>query len=380
MTAAAFPHLPVRPGADGVAAVADAVARLLDTGGSGFELVTDQARPVRPHPSDGPAPTAIVVGTSGSTGSPQRVVVPLSALTASAELGSAALGPPGPWLTAVPVTGVGGLLTVVRSLIAGERPTAWRGVGGAHPFPGSFAADSDAVISRAAAHGRPAYLSLVPTQLHRVLTDPVSARAAAGFAAVLVGGAALAPAIRRSAEAAGLRVVSTYGATETAGGVVFDGVPLPRVDVRITDGRIEIGGPTIAAGYLDGSDESLSDGWFRSSDAGEWVDGRLVVLGRQDDLIKVGGDKVSLAAITRVLTSDDRVLDAATIAQASVEWGHVPRAFVVPVDPTAGADLLEELGDAVTAALGRRHRPPTMTLVSQIPVTPAGKPIRATES
>ncbi len=381
MTATAFPRLPVAPGAPGVAAVSHALRELRRTGRGGIEVAAaaagdqESALPDARHTT----PATVVVATSGSTGRPQRVVLPLTALSTSAQLGAQALGPPGPWLTAVPVTGVGGLLTVLRSLDAGWPATAWAGVGGVQTFPGSFGGDAESLIAAAAERGQPAYLSLVPTQLHRVLSDPRCADAAAGFAAVLVGGAGLAPGVRREAQAAGIRVISTYGATETAGGVVYDGIPLPGVSVRIDAGLIRIGGPTVATGYVAGDDAGLAAGWFHSHDRGEWVQGRLVVLGRDDDVIKVGGHKVSLSAISQVLASDSRVLDAIAVAEDSPEWGQVPHAFVVPVAGGQDPGLAQDLSHLVAAALGRHHRPHTMSIVSQIPVTHAGKPIRRRE-
>ncbi|MDR1386105.1 MAG: AMP-binding protein, partial [Propionibacteriaceae bacterium] len=152
---------------------------------------------------------AVVVCTSGSTGRPRAVVLPVAALLAAAQANQAVLSRPGDWVSALPTHYVAGLMTQVRAIVAGR---AWRAVagdlGGLDPGRG------------------PSYLSLVPTQLHRGLSQPALRRALAGFEAVLVGGAKLDPALRRRAEAAGLRLVATYGMTETAGGVVYDGRPL----------------------------------------------------------------------------------------------------------------------------------------------------------
>lgn len=383
MNQPALPHLAVPPGPQGVRVVAAAMTDLMTGANSGFQLVTAAAASAAGGsvPGAGVSPTpAVVIQTSGSTGSPAAVVLPLSAVLASADLGAAALGEPGYWLTAVPVTGIGGLLTVVRALRAGLRPIAWSGLSGVATFtPESFTASAEPLLQRAAADGRPAYVSLVPTQVHRLLGSPQACDLAAGFAAILVGGSRLSPALRDLAVSRGLRLVSTYGATETAGGVVYDGVPLPGVTVAVTDGLIRLGGPTIASGYLSGGDDSLADGTFRTRDLGEWRDGRLTVVGRADEVIKVGGEKVSLPAITAVLLADDRVLDAATLAQESAEWGQLPHCYVVPRDP-ADATLTTDLTEAVVARLGRRHRPHTMSVVSQIPVSAAGKPLLRKDS
>ena len=406
MTPPALSRLLLPPGPAGVTRLAGAVRRMLAGTESSLEVV----------PSDRPPPTnvtigfdapAIVVPTSGSTGAPRRVVLPLSALLASADRGSAALGQPGRWLTTIPVTGVGGVLTIVRSLRAGFDPVAWSGVGGAEPFTAaSFSAIAGPLLKTTQSTSVPVYVSLVPTQLRRILADPATAAVLAEFTAVLVGGSRLPTDLRQAAEVAGVRVVATYGATETAGGVVFDGKPLPDVTVTLepepaddTDtgdepnlgheldtgfdpeagveaGVIVIGGPTVAAGYLDDPHEtSFVPHGFRTGDRGEWRGGRLIVNGRIDDIIKVGGVKVSLNAITNVLRSDPRVRDAHVIARPSSEWGQVPHAFVVLRDPGT-ADPSADLVEAVGLALGRRSQPPTMAVVPEIPVTVAGKPIR----
>jgi O-succinylbenzoic acid--CoA ligase len=382
MNQPAFPHLAVPPGPQGVRVVAAAMTDLMTGADSGFQLVAAAAAAVGgPLPGDDAAPTpAVVLQTSGSTGTPAAVVLPLSAVLASADLGAAALGAPGYWLTAVPVTGIGGLLTVVRALRAGVQPIGWPGLAGLAAFtPESFTASAEPLLARAAAEGRPAYVSLVPTQVHRLLDSPPACDLVARFTRILVGGSRLSAALRDVATSRGLRLVSTYGATETAGGVVYDGIPLPGVTVTVTDGIIRLGGPTIASGYLCGGDDSLADGTFRTRDLGEWRDGRLTVVGRADEVIKVGGEKVSLPAITAVLLADDRVLDAATLAQESAEWGQLPHCYVVPRDP-ADAALATDLTEAVIARLGRRHRPHTMAVVSQIPVSAAGKPLLRKDS
>ena len=361
MTAPACARLVVPPGPEG--AEVAAAAWLRACAGEVVELATSPGT----APAGGAGP-ALVMSTSGSTGEPRRVVLPIGALRASASAGSTRLGEPGTWLSAVPVTGVGGLLTVIRTLTAGSSPVALPSLGGARPFTAElFAAAPDAD-----------FVSLVPTQVHRILASRRATRRLADFRAVLVGGARLAPELRARALDAGVRLVATYGATETGGGVVYDGIPLPGVTVRITEetGEISLGGPTIAAGYLDDVNSSrFEHGTFRTGDAGRWVDGRLTVSGRLDDTIKVGGEKVSLAAVTRVLQSDIRVLDAAVVARDSPEWGQVPVAYVVPADDPS-PELMAELMDVVTVALGARSRPHTMTLVSELPTTAAGKPLR----
>ena len=371
MDAPAFPSLPVPPGLRGLDVVAASLRDLLAGRRGGFRLVASRAG-IEPAGGPDDAPADVVVPTSGSTGEPRGVVLSREALIASADLGAAALGPPGAWLTALPLTGVGGLLTVVRSLRAGHVPEAWPGIGGAASFTAaSFTESATGLLQRTSWVGQPAYVSLVPTQLHRILQDAGATAAAAAFHRILVGGAPLAGALADRARAAGLRIVATYGASETGGGVVYDGLPLPGVGVEIVDGLVEVSGPTVATGYLDGP---RFGGVVRTHDRGEWVDGRLQILGRDDQVVKVGGRMVSLSAITRILLDDPRVLDAVVVAGESEEWGAVPQAFVVAAPPTP-ADLVDSLTALVAWELGPGHRPHTMTVVPDLPVNAAGKPL-----
>lgn len=371
MDTTAFPSLPVPPGLRGLDVVTASLRDLLAGRRGGFRLVASRAG-IEPAGGPDDAPAAVVVPTSGSTGEPRGVVLSREALVASADLGAAALGPPGAWLTALPLTGVGGLLTVVRSLRAGHVPEAWPGIGGAAPFTAaSFTESATGLVQRTSWVGQPAYVSLVPTQLHRILLDDGSTAAAAAFHRILVGGAPLARALAERAREAGLRIVTTYGSSETGGGVVYDGVPLPGVGVEIVDGLVEVSGPTVATGYLDGP---RFGGVVRTHDRGEWVDGRLQLLGRDDQVVKVGGHKVSLGAITRVLLDDPRVLDAVVVAEDSEEWGALPRASVVAAQPPP-PDLVDSLTTRVSRELGPEHRPHTIAVVSELPVTAAGKPL-----
>lgn len=389
MSSAPPTRVPVPPGPRGVAAVARAARRLVMDGGPAFRPFPE-AHP--PGPVDEPLSPqdGVVLTTSGSTADPVPVVIGRDALLASAEAGAAALGPGGHWLTAVPVTGAGGLLTVVRAILAGADPIAWPGVGGAASFTASSFADAGAeVLRRASSDGVPAYVSLVPTQLTRILRSPAAAATLAGFSRVLIGGAALAPALRRQAERAGIRVVGTYGATESCGGVVYDGIPLRGVSVTVAAtehdaGEIGIAGITLARGYLGRPSLTrarFAGGVFHTRDLGRWEDGRLQVVGRADHQVKVGGVLVSLAAVAEQLRGDPRVLDVAVVARPDAEWGHRPHASVVPVVAagTSGA-LAADLAEGVVRALGPPARPDPIDIVAELPTTAAGKPVVVKDS
>jgi O-succinylbenzoic acid--CoA ligase len=227
-------------------------------------------RPVMPHAASGPVPPvpdhdpaslpealAVVVGTSGSTGSPKRAMLTAPALRASARATHATLGGPGQWLLAIPAHHIAGLQVLVRSLDAGTSPLAMDLTDGFRPAA-FVAATADFTP------GARRYTSLVPTQVIRILDHPGGADALRTFDAVLVGGAAMPPRLRARAERARVHLVATYGMSETAGGCVYDGRPLPRTEVEIDEeGRILLGGPTIAHGYLGLPDLTAASFWNR---------------------------------------------------------------------------------------------------------------------
>jgi O-succinylbenzoic acid--CoA ligase len=275
-------------------------------------------------------------------------------------------------LLALPAEHVAGVQVLVRALLAGTPAEVL-------DLRAGFRPERFAAAAARLGPGRRC-TSLVPTQLVRLLDAAGPGLAALrGFAAVLVGGAPLDPGLRRRAEAAGVRVIATYGMSETAGGCVYDGIPLPGVRVDLdADGRILLGGPTLATGYLGRAAESAAafvGGRFRTDDLGQWRDGRLEVLGRADDVIITGGEKVSPGAVERTLAEQPGVRAACVVGVPDREWGHVVAAAVVP-DP-AGPPDHGRLRHAVRAALGRQAVPRRLLELPELPVRGIGKPDRA---
>ncbi|TWF78131.1 O-succinylbenzoic acid--CoA ligase [Pseudonocardia hierapolitana] len=315
---------------------------------------------------------AVVIATSGSTGAAKHVVLSAGALQASAQATAERLGGPARWLLALPAHHVAGVQVVVRSLLAGTPPVV-------QDLRAGFRPEAFAAATRELGPDRRC-TSLVPTQLGRILDSGGAALdALRGYSAVLVGGAALAPQLHERALAAGIAVVTTYGMSETAGGCVYDGVPLGGVRVELEEGgRIRLGGPTLADGYLGDSGltaAAFADGWFRTGDLGRWRAGRLEVLGRADDMIVTGGEKVAPAAVETVLTAQDGVTAACVVGVPDPEWGQVVAAAVV-VDGSLDGALAERLRAAVRAALGRTAVPRVLRAVPRIPLRGIGKPDR----
>ena len=316
----------------------------------------------------------VVIATSGSTGGPKHVMLPASALRASALATAARLGGPARWLLALPAEHVAGVQVVVRALLAGAAPVT-------QDLRAGFRPDGFAAATETLGPGRRC-TSLVPTQLGRVLDAGGAALdALRSYDAVLVGGAALDPRLRARALAAGAAVVTTYGMSETAGGCVYDGVPLDGVRVELDGGgRISIGGSTLADGYLGDPERTAAafgDGWFRTGDLGRWRDGRLDVLGRADDVIISGGENVAPAAVERVLLMQENVRAACVVGLPDAEWGQVVAAAVVLDHGSQGDIPADELRAAVRAELGRAAVPRVVRAVPEIPVRGIGKPDRA---
>ena len=309
---------------------------------------------------DLPEAPPLVVRTSGSTGAAKEIALSRDAMLSSAHAALDRLGGAGRWLLALPAHYVAGLQVLLRSLVAGTEPV----VLGEHP-------DFDRAVDALGAADR-RYVSLVPTQLQRLLDD--EAEALRTFDAVLLGGAAASPALLERAADAGVLVVTTYGMSETCGGCVYDGRPLDGVDVSAdAEGRIHIRGPVLFDGYEGRPDltaQTLVDGALRTQDVGGFdADGRLVVTGRVDDIVVSGGVNVGLAAVERRVREHHLVRDAAVVGVDDPEWGSRVSAFAV-ADP---ALTLDALRDFVAAELPRTWAPRDLTVLGELPLLDNGK-------
>lgn len=353
---------------------------------------TDSAQ--RPSPAgfsaEMPPGTAIVVTTSGSTGYPKAVALSRSALTASALATSARIGE-GAWLLALPAHYIAGIQVLVRSLIAGREPAILSG----SFSPTAFAAAAHGMASSVGGTRVPTFTALVPTQVQTLLDAGVH-DALASFDTVLVGGQALAPALAERAAAAGVRIVRTYGSTETAGGCVYDGLPLDGTGVRVVDGEVWLSGPTLADEYVGEPERTASvfvtdeagTRWYRTGDAGSF-DGVLRITGRLDNVLVSGGINVSLDRVEQVVRSVAGLAEAVVVAVPDERWGEasvilVPHGAATrgrsPRDPlsadTADEALLQAARGMVGAELGAPARPARLVRIDRIPLLPSGKPDR----
>lgn len=290
--------------------------------------------------TDVPAHLAAIVTTSGSTGTPQQVALSADAIRASVRATATRLGGHGTWLLALPVSYVAGFMILARSLAADTIPTV---IG-----PGQFTPELFMTAANAldCAHPNRRYVSLVPTQLHRILLSPAATDLARSFDAVLVGGAALNPALAQRCDEAGLRIVRTYGMAETCGGCVYDGFPLAGVKVRLAAGHLAVAGPMLATGYLQGNEISTTafnpdasgDCWFTTRDLGTISAGKVTVIGRADHVLNIGGNKIAAETIAGAISHCGGVAEVAVVGASDAQWGQIPVAFVVAT--SADAEIL----------------------------------------
>ncbi|WP_245690722.1 AMP-binding enzyme [Actinomyces ruminicola] len=371
--------VPIAPGEDPATVRAD-LARRLDPDGPAARPESD-----------------LLLRTSGSTtGTGALVAMSMAALTASARATHARLGGPGTWVLALPAHHIAGLQVLVRSLVADRAPVV---VDTSRGFDPDALADA---VERALASrpGAPVRVPLVPTQLVRVLA-PGHERAAGALAradAVLLGGAAADPDLLQRARAAGVRVVTTYGMSETGGGCVYDGAPLDGVGVCIENpdaagvGRIVLSGPVLAAGYAEVGSRPAGAAVFReragadgagellTSDLGQLVPGpdggrRLAVLGRVDDMIITGGVKVAPREVEEVLTALPGVAQACVVGVPDAQWGSAVVAAVVPAGEGCGDWSAWEqwVRAAARDRLDGAHAPKRIVVVDALPLCGPGK-------
>ena len=316
---------------------------------------------------------ALVISTSGTTGVPKGAMLTSAALIASASATHDRLGGPGTWLLALPSHHIAGMQVLVRSVLAGTVPAELDLSDGFDP-----AALPDAVDGMG---GGRRYTALVATQLAKTLADSAAAAALAELDAVLLGGGPAPSPVLDAADEAGVTVVRTYGSSETAGGCVYDGMPLDGVRVRIDastadgTGRIILGGPTLAKGYRNPlpEDPFAEPGWFRTDDVGALDDsGRLTVLGRLDDAISTGGLTVAPGPVEAVLTRHPSITECAVLGVDDDRLGQRVVAAVV-LQAGAPAPSLDEVRDFVALSLDRTAAPREMHVVDQLPRRGIGK-------
>lgn len=334
-------------------------ARLLEQARPTVLLDAEGVRRLDGLPAD--EDVALVVPTSGTGGEPKLVQFDRGAIDAAVAASALTLEvtQDDRWLCCLPSAHIGGLLVLMRGVLLDA--------------PVSVHAAFD--VTAFAREREATFTSIVPTMLVRLLDAGVDL---SSYHAILVGGAHLSSPVRQRADRADAPVIETYGLTETCGGVIYDGVPLPGVEVRI-DGHdgIEMRGPTLMIGYRFEPEATAGaftpDGWLQTGDAGTIdAEGRLRVIGRLDDLINSGGEKIWPDEVESALGSHPKVAAVGVGGRPDPEWGQRVVAWVVPAD-RGDPPSLEELRDHVSERLPRHKAPRELVLVGELPRTVGGK-------
>ena len=378
------------------AAVVDDPARgeWVRAAAGGDVIVTSPAVELPAGPSDAlaldastPSDLALLVYTSGTTGTPKGAMLTHGNVLASSEAVRIAWR----WtaadrlVLALPLFHVHGLGVGLHSALL---------CGGAAILVPHFS--PDAVLDAASAHRATMFFG-VPTMYAR-LADSPRVGELASVRLCVSGSAPLAPELHeRITGASGVHVLERYGMTETLMNVSnpYDGerrpgtvgFPLPGVEVRLDGGDHDAGsgeillrGPNVFPGYWRRDDATAAafddDGWFRSGDVGAHdPDGYLRIVGRAKELIITGGYNVYPREVEDVLLEHPAVAEVAVIGEASAEWGETVVAVVVPSDPEMGVDA-DELLTFAAARLARFKCPRQVRTVDVLPRNALGKLLR----
>ena len=301
---------------------------------------------------------ALIVETSGSTGTAKRIEISRDALLASAKAAAFVLDAAensSQWLLALPTNYIAGANVLIRSVLAGTQPVM---MNTSVPFTAEAFANSAMHLK-----AEKKFTSLVPTQLTRLAKaakhDDFVLEQLRKFDAILVGGQATDHVLIGELEELGVNIVTTYGMTETCGGCIYNGLPIGDTDIKLVDGRIAIKNSMLANVALD------ADGYFVTNDAGEITDdGRLAVLGRIDRVINSGGVKVSLDRVEQLGQRVTGVVELAAAAIHDMEWGErVGIAYV------GSPEVADDIARALANDLGPAGKPVQVIRVDKLPKT-----------
>lgn len=320
-------------------------------------IVGDKVPSFNEVPSEVDDSIGAIVESSGSTGTPKRISISTKALLHAANAGQERLGPEGQWLLALPINFIAGQQVLLRSLLADQQPVIMNtGV----PFTTEAFLRSSLLLS----HDNK-YTSLVPVQLAKLVADAESDKsllsALRSFRAVLVGGQSTPEELRLKALDLGIKVVVSYGMTETAGGCVYDGVPLDGVRLKIApDGRLLISGKTMAEGQ---------DDWIFTNDLAELTPGgKLNIIGRADRVIISGGLKLSLERVEYLGSELRGVEEISAVSINDATWGErVGIAYV------GSPEVADDIANQLAHLLGPAGKPIRVLRVDKLPKLHTGK-------
>ncbi len=326
---------------------------------------------------------ALILATSGTSGRPHLVVHTRASLSSAVLASRSHLGAPHAadrWLLSLPFAHVGGLAVLLRAFSAGASVVL-------APLP-----KTPAEVARLLVTSGTTLLSLVPTQLARLLAEP-GFRFPEAVRMVLVGGAATPQSLRDLALARGVPLATTYGLTEMgsqvathpvpalAGGRRGVGTALPGIDLRCGETRrLLVRGPMCMRCYLDEPTPQDGAGWLQTGDLAELLeDGCLEILGRADHLIVTGGENVSPQTVEAALVQTGLLTEACVVGLPDPVWGErVVAAVVCPGQENSAsqgvlAQLEQDLRRRLEGAIARYALPKEFFWFPCLPRLPSGK-------
>ena len=387
----------VPPGMGGVLKLASVIGPALDGSGPAIApmadspefIVSQTLAALRPSDPDYPLESndiAIVSATSGSTGTPKGVLLSQQALAASATAFGNRFGTNNRWVVSMPAHRIAGIMVLVRSWFHNSPFEIDPSVGGARTFEAAtFAATTMRAVRASNSDGRALMVSLVPTQIARLLeSGSVGIEALQSYDLVLSGAAATPQPMLNKMREFGIKVSVSYGMTETCGGCVFDGRPLDGVNISlgtqddVEPGRVTISGPVTTSGYRlrpDLDAVSFISGQVQTHDVGKLdSSGLLHILGRLDDVVTVGGVNVALSAVESLIRHHPAIEDVAVIDLQDELWGSIPIAYVVTRNHISDtSNLISEIQSTIRDQISRAAVPRTVQFVTSLPMLDSGK-------
>ena len=305
--------------------------------GTGSIVTLANSQPTEEH-------DALVIATSGSTGNPKGVVHTHDSIRALLGMSQARLQTDSSthWLLCLPVSHVAGFSVLARSIVFGN--------------PISILPKFDEDELKAAANNGATHVSLVPTALNRI--DP------AIFDTILLGGAAAPPDLPAN-------VITTYGMTETFGGIAYNAMPLDGVEVRVRDAHIDLRSPSLFRTYRGANTADFIDGWYQTGDSGTFANGVLQIFGRSDDMIITGGENVWPNAVEKIISTIPGVERVVVSGIDDAQWGQRVIAWIVTRN--AATPSLEDVRQHVKQQLPSLCAPSDLRVVREIPITSLGK-------
>ncbi len=266
-----------------------------------------------------------LIFTSGSSGTPKIVAHRLANHLANARGSLVPIEQNDAWLLSLPLFHVGGLAILFRCFLAGACVV----------IPQADLSLTEQLLMAPITH-----LSLVPTQLYRLLQQPEFHFSKTHVKHLLLGGAPLPESLIEQCKAQQLIPWVSYGLSEMASQVCtaqagqpgLVGKPLNGRQVTISNKEICVKGETLFAGYYQ-ADGSLQlplddEGWFHTGDAGYWQNDELVITGRIDNQFSSGGENIQPEQIEQQLLQHPAVAQAIVVPVPDDEWGMRCACFI----------------------------------------------------